>query len=99
MSFSRLCATAEQQLVSNARWTRQGSLSAASARADVLGIPFGVTIDFDTVEDRQTAQVRIPIDAIGSEVRKLVNGLATWDETLKRYPNVKVTAEYDQRGA
>ncbi|KAI9906925.1 hypothetical protein PsorP6_004193 [Peronosclerospora sorghi] len=71
------------------------------ARADELGIPFGVTINFDTVEDRQvtlrerdsTAQVRIPIDAIGSEVRKLVNGLATWDETLERYPNVKVTAE------
>ncbi|KAI9922775.1 hypothetical protein PsorP6_002432 [Peronosclerospora sorghi] len=45
-------------------------------------IPFGVTINFDTVEDPQvtlrerdsTAQVRIPIDAIGSEVRKLVNG-------------------------
>ncbi|KAI9913624.1 hypothetical protein PsorP6_005188 [Peronosclerospora sorghi] len=71
------------------------------ARSDELGIPFGVTINFDTVEDRQvtlrerdsTAQVRIPIDAIGSEVRKLVDGLATWDETLERYPNVKVTAE------
>ncbi|KAI9910911.1 hypothetical protein PsorP6_010521 [Peronosclerospora sorghi] len=71
------------------------------ARADELGIPFGVTINFDTVEDRQvtlrerdsTAQVGIPIDAIGSEVRKLVNSLATWDVTLERYPNVKVTAE------
>ncbi|KAI9908305.1 hypothetical protein PsorP6_004050 [Peronosclerospora sorghi] len=60
------------------------------ARADELGIQFGVTINFDTVEDRQvtlrerdsTAQLRIPIDAIGSEVRKLVNRLATWDETL-----------------
>ncbi|KAI9911330.1 hypothetical protein PsorP6_009629 [Peronosclerospora sorghi] len=76
------------------------------ARADEIGIPFGVTINFDTVEDRQvtlreresTAQVWIPIDAIGSEVRKLVNGLATWDEMLERYPNVKVTAELDQRG-
>ncbi|KAI9916884.1 hypothetical protein PsorP6_016986 [Peronosclerospora sorghi] len=71
------------------------------ARADERGIPFGVTINFDTVEERQvtlrerdsTTQVRIPIDAIGSEVRKLVNGLATWDETLERYPNVKVTDE------
>ncbi|KAI9917011.1 hypothetical protein PsorP6_017037 [Peronosclerospora sorghi] len=83
--------------LSNARWTRQASLSGA----DELGIPFGVTINFDTVEDRQvtlrgrdsTAQVRIPIDAIGSEVRKLVHGLATWDETLELYPNVNVTAE------
>ncbi|KAI9905252.1 hypothetical protein PsorP6_013882 [Peronosclerospora sorghi] len=71
------------------------------ARADELGIPFGVTIDFDTLEDRQvtlrerdsTAQVRIPIDAIGSEVRKLVNGSVTWEEMMGRYPNVKVTAE------
>ncbi|KAI9913471.1 hypothetical protein PsorP6_005999 [Peronosclerospora sorghi] len=71
------------------------------ARADELCIPFGFTINFDTVEDRQvtmrerdsTAQVRIPIDAIGSEVKKLVNGLATWDETLERYPSVKFTDE------
>ncbi|KAI9914774.1 hypothetical protein PsorP6_007643 [Peronosclerospora sorghi] len=81
--------------------TSSVAISRKYARADELDILFGVTINFDTVKDRQetlrerdsTAQVRIPIDAIGSEVRKLVNGLATWDETLERYPNVKVTDE------
>ncbi|KAI9921729.1 hypothetical protein PsorP6_000285 [Peronosclerospora sorghi] len=71
------------------------------AGADELDIPFGVKNDFDRLEDRQvtmrerdsTAQVRIPIDAIGSEVRKLVKGLATLNETLERYPKVKVTAD------
>ncbi|KAI9912943.1 hypothetical protein PsorP6_006415 [Peronosclerospora sorghi] len=82
------------------------------ARADELGIPFGVTINFDTVEDRQvtlrerdsTAQVRIPIDAIGSEVRKLVNGLSTWDERrwnatqASRSLPSRIKEEDDQRG-
>eukprot|EP00644_Phytophthora_capsici_P019045 jgi/Phyca11/537817/estExt2_fgenesh1_pg.C_PHYCAscaffold_2080001 len=68
------------------------------ARADELGIPFGVTIDFDTVKDRvvtlrerdSTAQVRIPMDVIGAEVSKLIKGSATWEQMLERYP--KVTA-------
>ncbi|GLD96249.1 hypothetical protein PINS_up004932 [Pythium insidiosum] len=71
------------------------------ARADELGIPFDVTIDFETVETRSVtlrerdscAQVRIPIDAIGVEVRKLVKGTASWQDVLQRYPVVTATAE------
>ncbi|KAG6617765.1 glycine-tRNA ligase [Phytophthora cinnamomi] len=71
------------------------------ARADELGIPFDVTIDFDTVKDRvvtlrerdSTAQVRIPMDVIGAEVNKLVKGTATWEQMLERYPKVTAAAE------
>ncbi|KAJ0393694.1 hypothetical protein ATCC90586_008549 [Pythium insidiosum] len=71
------------------------------ARADELGIPFDVTIDFETVETRSVtlrerdscAQVRIPIDAISVEVRKLVKGTASWQDILQRYPVVAATAE------
>ncbi|CAI5742398.1 unnamed protein product [Peronospora destructor] len=71
------------------------------ARADELGIPFGVTIDFDTVKDRDvtlrerdsTVQVRVPMDAIGAEVSKLVRGSASWEQILERYPKVTAVAE------
>lgn len=71
------------------------------ARADELGIPFAVTIDFDTVESRVVTlrerdsckQVRVPIDAIGAEVRGLVKGTSTWQDVLTRFPLVAATAE------
>lgn len=71
------------------------------ARADELGIPFNVTIDFETVETRtvtlrerdSTAQIRLPISEVSLEVRKLVKGTATWQSLLDRYPSVAAVAE------
>ncbi|RLN48055.1 hypothetical protein BBJ28_00011781 [Nothophytophthora sp. Chile5] len=71
------------------------------ARADELGIPFDVTIDFDSVKERvvtlrerdSTAQVRIPMDVIGSEVTKLIKGSTKWADMLQRYPKVAAAAE------
>ncbi|TDH74440.1 hypothetical protein CCR75_006350 [Bremia lactucae] len=71
------------------------------ARADELGIPFNVTIDFDTIQDREvtlrerdsTVQVRIAIEKIGAVVKKLVNGSATWDQMLERFPKVTAATE------
>ncbi|CAI5735189.1 unnamed protein product [Hyaloperonospora brassicae] len=71
------------------------------ARADELGIPFGVTIDFETVTDRavtlrerdSTAQVRIPIDVVGTEVSELVNGSTSWELLVERYPKVVAAGE------
>ncbi|TMW57244.1 hypothetical protein Poli38472_003169 [Pythium oligandrum] len=71
------------------------------ARADELGIPFNVTIDFETVETRTVtlrerdscAQVRIPISDIGAAVRNLVKGAQTWQDVVARYPTVAAAAE------
>lgn len=71
------------------------------ARADELGIPFAVTIDFETVESRvvtlrerdSCAQVKIPITAIGAEVRNLVKGTTSWQDVLSRFPLVAAAAE------
>lgn len=71
------------------------------ARADELGIPFNVTIDFDTVKDRvitlrerdSTTQVRISMSSIGAEVRALVLGKASWQDMLSRYTLVTAAAE------
>ncbi|KAF1772306.1 Glycyl-tRNA synthetase/DNA polymerase subunit gamma-2 [Phytophthora cactorum] len=76
------------------------------ARADELGIPFNVTIDFDTVKDRvvtlrerdSTAQVRIPMDTIGAEVNKLVKGSTTWEQILEQYPKVTGTESLNISG-
>lgn len=71
------------------------------ARADELGIPFDVTIDFDTVKDRSvtlrerdsTKQVRLPMDVVSNEVRKVVKGTATWEDLLAKYPLVAAAAD------
>ena len=67
------------------------------ARADELGIPFGVTIDFEslldnsvTVRDRDsTAQVRIPIPLLPGIIMALTSESTSFTELRDMYPLVK----------
>jgi len=71
------------------------------ARTDEIGIPFGVTIDFETVKDKTvtlrerdtTAQVRVPIDELPTLFRRLVNGHTKWEDVWKNYPHVEAKKE------
>lgn len=71
------------------------------ARSDELGIPFAVTVDFDTAKDRSvtlrerdsTKQVRLSMTDAVQEVRRLVKGVASWDDLLAKYPVVTAAAE------
>ncbi|DAZ99025.1 TPA: hypothetical protein N0F65_010911 [Lagenidium giganteum] len=71
------------------------------ARADELGIPYAVTVDFETANDRAVtlrerdscAQVRIPMAQVVTKVRKLVNGSASWKDLESRYTVVSVQEE------
>jgi len=64
------------------------------ARTDEIGIPFGITIDFDTVKDRTvtlrerntTQQVRVPIGEVASVLRKLCDNTIVWSSVLAQYP-------------
>jgi len=64
------------------------------ARTDEIGIPFGITIDFDTANDdtvtlreRDTMkQVRIPIPEVAPLLKQLCDLSATWDQVLTKYP-------------
>ena len=55
-----------------------GTIGKRYARADEIGIPLAVTVDFDTLEDNQVtvrdrdteAQERIPIDELADYVEK-----------------------------
>eukprot|EP00245_Coleochaete_scutata_P004222 TRINITY_DN1650_c0_g2_i1.p1 TRINITY_DN1650_c0_g2~~TRINITY_DN1650_c0_g2_i1.p1 ORF type:complete len:741 (-),score=194.86 TRINITY_DN1650_c0_g2_i1:147-2285(-) len=67
------------------------------ARTDELGVPFAVTVDFQskddgtvTLRDRDSPlgedQVRIKKDEVTSVVRKLTDSLITWRDVQSTYP-------------
>lgn len=70
------------------------SIGKRYARTDELGIPFGITIDPETLEDKSvtlreiltTKQIRIPLDKVVKELQDLSDGLKTWEQTLAEYP-------------
>jgi glycyl-tRNA synthetase len=65
------------------------------ARCDEVGIPFAVTVDFQTQSDqtvtlREAAgmtQVRIPMSDVAKVLRKLVNASLTWEHVSSNYPS------------
>jgi glycyl-tRNA synthetase len=71
-----------------------GSIGRRYARTDEIAIPFGITIDFETVKNEtvtlrerdSTLQVRLPIDKVGLTVRDLSTGALTWTEVLNTFP-------------
>ena len=66
------------------------------ARADELGTPFGVTVDFGTLEsstvtlrERDTSeQIRLPIESVTDLLRALVNGVLSWKEAAIQFPKL-----------
>eukprot|EP00455_Lapot_gusevi_P004261 TRINITY_DN1176_c0_g1_i1.p1 TRINITY_DN1176_c0_g1~~TRINITY_DN1176_c0_g1_i1.p1 ORF type:complete len:683 (-),score=282.08 TRINITY_DN1176_c0_g1_i1:70-2118(-) len=64
------------------------------ARTDEIGVPFGITVDFQTVQDStvtirerdSTSQIRIPIPDVVPTIRALVEGETTWPAVQQRFP-------------
>ncbi|XP_046395890.1 glycine--tRNA ligase [Ischnura elegans] len=72
-----------------------GSIGRRYARTDEVAIPFGITVDFDSLKEPHSAtlrerdstgQVRIPLDKLPSVVSDLSNEKTTWSEVEKKYP-------------
>lgn len=72
-----------------------GSIGRRYARTDEIAIPFGITIDFDTLKKPHTVtlrerdsmgQVRIPLDDIADVVRGLAYNKSEWSEVEAKYP-------------
>jgi len=72
-----------------------GSIGKRYARTDEIAIPFGITVDFDSLKEPHsvtlrerdtTTQVRIGADIVGETVRKLATGRVTWEEVTKQFP-------------
>jgi len=66
------------------------------ARTDEIGIPFGLTVDFTTLEDQTvtlrerdtTEQIRVPISLIAQVLLELIHEETTWEKLKNLYPLV-----------
>uniref|UniRef100_A0A914XQF5 Glycine--tRNA ligase n=2 Tax=Plectus sambesii TaxID=2011161 RepID=A0A914XQF5_9BILA len=72
-----------------------GSIGRRYARTDEIGIPFGVTVDFDSLKEPHTVtlrhavsmeQVRLPINEVGQTVKNMVTNRCSWADVLNKYP-------------
>ncbi|KAJ1434028.1 glycyl tRNA synthetase [Ochromonadaceae sp. CCMP2298] len=83
-----------------------GTVGRRYSRADELGVPFGVTIDFQTlldnsvtVRDRDSmAQVRVPMAKLLQLVQALVAETLSWQTVMTRFVVVN-GGEEDEEGA
>ena len=68
------------------------------ARSDEVGVPFAVTVDFDTLKDDTVtirerdsmAQVRLPKSEVTPVIFGIVHKRMTWENVLQKYPSVQV---------
>ncbi|CAD7086037.1 unnamed protein product [Hermetia illucens] len=72
-----------------------GSIGRRYARTDEIGVPFGITVDFDTLKTPHTVtlrerdsmkQVRMPIEDVAGVINDLSIRRVTWDDVLSKYP-------------
>lgn len=74
--------------------TSSASIGRRYARTDEIGIPFGVTIDFQSVKDDTVTlrerdsmkQVRIPSAEVASVISRMVTQQIAWSNVLEDYP-------------
>uniref|UniRef100_A0A7S3V646 glycine--tRNA ligase n=1 Tax=Chaetoceros debilis TaxID=122233 RepID=A0A7S3V646_9STRA len=78
--------------------TSTATLGRRYARADEVGIPFAVTVDFDTLTDGSvtlrerdsTTQIRLPKADVSGLIFDIVHGRTSWNACMKKYPVVAV---------
>jgi len=64
------------------------------ARADELGVPYDVTIDFQSLEDKtvtvrerdSTQQIRVGLRDVSFIVAQLITQTITWESAYNTYP-------------
>lgn len=72
-----------------------GSIGRRYARTDELGVPYAITVDFDTTKEPHSVtlrerdgmgQVRLPLTEIAGVVRDLSNSKISWAQVEQKYP-------------
>ncbi|KAF2860930.1 glycyl-tRNA synthetase [Piedraia hortae CBS 480.64] len=69
------------------------SIGKRYSRADELGVPFGITVDYETVEGKgvtlrerdSMTQVRASIEEIAKAIKEMSEGITTWDDVVKEF--------------
>lgn len=91
----KISAALTRQDVSHKVDDSSGSIGRRYARTDEIAIPYGITVDFDTLkkphsvtlrERDSMTQVRVSFDEIAELVRNLSFGKVTWEEVSNKYP-------------
>lgn len=72
-----------------------GSIGRRYVRGDEIGIPFVVTVDFDTLKISNTVtlrerdtkeQIRIPLNEVTRTIKDLCANKTTWHQLSQQYP-------------
>jgi len=72
-----------------------GSIGKRYARTDEVAVPYGVTVDFDslkaphsvTLRERDTTtQIRIGVTEVAEVVRQLATGRTDWQQVTQKFP-------------
>lgn len=77
----------------HAEYEERGSIGKRYARADEIGVPYCITIDYDTLEDDtvtirdrdSTKQIRVLVDGLSEVLQKLVEGEISFEEAGEKY--------------
>ena len=82
------------------------SIGRRYARADEIGIPFAITVDFETLNEAgeqyrtvtlrerdSMKQIRLPIDDLGTVLNEVVKERTSWEKLMEKYPQVTVAEE------
>lgn len=77
------------------------SIGKRYARTDEIGVPFAITVDFETLENGTvtlrerdtTEQVRISTKEVVSVVRQLADSVVAWSDIAAKYPKVEAKEE------
>ncbi|MDH5403130.1 MAG: glycine--tRNA ligase [Candidatus Heimdallarchaeota archaeon] len=72
----------------DAIYDNSGNIGKRYARNDEVGVPFCITVDYDTLKDETvtirdrdtTEQIRVSMDEVGSIIRELILEIITWEE-------------------
>ncbi|KAF9581598.1 Glycine--tRNA ligase 1, mitochondrial [Lunasporangiospora selenospora] len=92
--LNRVSALLRRSGVSNKVDDSGASIGRRYARNDELGTPFGITVDFQSVQDNtitlrerdSTKQIREKIEVIVDLLKEMCEGKTTWAEISSKYP-------------
>ena len=76
--------------------TSSGTVGRRYARADELGIPFGITVDFQTLIDSTVTlrerdsmeQIRLPLFNLVNTLKILIEETQSWEQLARKYPMI-----------
>lgn len=91
---TELCHRLRKAGLSSIVDTTGTSIGKRYARTDEIGVPFAVTVDFQTIEDGTVtvrerdsmAQIRVPMEELVPLLSALCSAQSTWDEAKAKYP-------------